>query len=142
MTERELEDCAVGDKLSRRSIVAGATFFGAAMAAIEDVAKAQNAGSGSYSNAEANRRMRRSGSLSVRLAPSGTLEHLCSRFDNVLDHPVGGEGRERFTHGALHSGDFVAEFALTKMSTSTTRVRQGVQPGLHRWLRRGRFRSG
>ncbi len=66
MTERELEDCAVGDKLSRRSIVAGATFFGAAMAAIGDVAKAQNAGSGSYSNAEANRRMRRSGSLSVR----------------------------------------------------------------------------
>ena len=37
--------------MSRRSLVAGATFFGAAMAAIGEVAKAQDAGSGSYSNA-------------------------------------------------------------------------------------------
>ena len=51
MTERHLEDSAAGDKLSRRSLVAGATFFGAAMAAIGEVAKAQDAGSGSYSNA-------------------------------------------------------------------------------------------
>ena len=47
MTERELQDCAVGDKLSRRSVGAGATSFGAAMATIGDVAKAQNTGSGS-----------------------------------------------------------------------------------------------
>jgi hypothetical protein len=51
MTERHIDEFAVGDKLSRRSLVAGATFFGAAMAAIGDVAKAQGAGSGSYSNA-------------------------------------------------------------------------------------------
>ncbi len=51
MTERDLEDFAVGDKLSRRSLVTRATFFGAAMAAIGEVAKAQDAGSGSYSNA-------------------------------------------------------------------------------------------
>jgi hypothetical protein len=51
MTERRLEDFAVGEKLSRRSLVARATFFGAAMAAIGDVAKAQEDGSGSYSNA-------------------------------------------------------------------------------------------
>ena len=51
MTERHLEDFAVEEKLSRRSLVAGATFFGAAMAAIGEVAKAQDAGSGSYSNA-------------------------------------------------------------------------------------------
>ena len=51
MTERHLEDFAAGEKLSRRSLVARATFFGAAMAAIGDVAKAQDAGSGSYSNA-------------------------------------------------------------------------------------------
>ena len=51
MTERNLEDFAVEEKQSRRSLVARATFFGAAMAAIGDVAKAQDAGSGSYSNA-------------------------------------------------------------------------------------------
>jgi hypothetical protein len=51
MIERRAEDFAVGDKLSRRSLVTGATFFGAAMAAISDVAKAQDAGSGSYGNA-------------------------------------------------------------------------------------------
>src|ERR1700733_13187273 len=51
MTERDLEEFAVGDKLSRRSLVTRATFFGAAMAAIGDVAKAQDAGSGSYSSA-------------------------------------------------------------------------------------------
>jgi hypothetical protein len=51
MIERHLEDFAAGDKLSRRSLVAGATFFGAAMAAIGEVAKAEGAGSGSYSNA-------------------------------------------------------------------------------------------
>ena len=51
MTERDLEDFAVGGKLSRRALVGNATFFGAAMAAIGDVAKAQDAGSGSYSNA-------------------------------------------------------------------------------------------
>jgi hypothetical protein len=51
MTGRNLEDFAVGGKLSRRSLVTRATFFGAAMAAIGDVAKAQDAGSGSYSNA-------------------------------------------------------------------------------------------
>jgi hypothetical protein len=51
MTERHLEDFAVGEKLSRRSLVARATFFGAAMAAIGDVARAQDSGAGSYSNA-------------------------------------------------------------------------------------------
>ena len=51
MTERDLEEFAVGDKLSRRSLVTRATFFGAAMAAIGEIAKAQDAGSGSYSNA-------------------------------------------------------------------------------------------
>ena len=51
MIERPFDDLAVGEKLSRRSVVVGATFFGAAMAAIGDVAKAQDAGSGSYSNA-------------------------------------------------------------------------------------------
>jgi hypothetical protein len=51
MTERHLEDFAVADKLSRRSLVTGATFFGAAMAAMGDVAQAHDAGSGSYSNA-------------------------------------------------------------------------------------------
>ena len=51
MTERHLEDLRDEEKLSRRSLVAGATFFGAAMAAIGDVAKAEGAGSGSYSNA-------------------------------------------------------------------------------------------
>jgi hypothetical protein len=51
MTERPLDDFAVGEMLSRRSLVAGATFFGAAMAAIGDAAKAEEAGSGSYSNA-------------------------------------------------------------------------------------------
>ena len=51
MTERHLEDFAVEEKLSRRSLVARATFFGAAMAAISDAARAQDAGSGSYSNA-------------------------------------------------------------------------------------------
>jgi hypothetical protein len=51
MTERPIDDLAAGDKLSRRSLVTGATFFGAAMAAIGDAAKAQDAGSGSYSNA-------------------------------------------------------------------------------------------
>ena len=51
MTERHVKDLAVEEKLSRRSLVARATFFGAAMAAIGDAAKAQDAGSGSYSNA-------------------------------------------------------------------------------------------
>jgi hypothetical protein len=51
MIERHLEDFAAGDGVSRRSLVAGATFFGAAMAAIGEVAEAQDAGSGSYSNA-------------------------------------------------------------------------------------------
>jgi hypothetical protein len=51
MTESHLGDFAVGETLSRRSVVAGATFFGAAMAAIGEVAKAEGAGSGSYSNA-------------------------------------------------------------------------------------------
>ena len=51
MTERQMDEFAVEDKLSRRSLVARATFFGAAMAAIGEVAKAQDAGSGSYSNA-------------------------------------------------------------------------------------------
>jgi hypothetical protein len=51
MTERYLDDFAVHEKLSRRSLVARATFFGAAMAAIGEAAKAQDAGSGSYSNA-------------------------------------------------------------------------------------------
>ena len=51
MTERSLEDFVAGEQLSRRSLVGRATFFGAAMAAIGDVAKAEGAGSGSYSNA-------------------------------------------------------------------------------------------
>src|ERR1700679_3687013 len=51
MTERSLEDFVAGEQLSRRSLVARATFFGAAMAAIGEAAKAQDAGSGSYSNA-------------------------------------------------------------------------------------------
>ena len=51
MNERHVRDLAIEEKLSRRSLVARATFFGAAMAAIGDVAKAQDAGSGSYSNA-------------------------------------------------------------------------------------------
>ncbi|HZZ24090.1 MAG TPA: hypothetical protein VFE60_16590 [Roseiarcus sp.] len=51
MTERQMDEFAVEGKLSRRSLVARATFFGAAMAAIGEVAKAQDAGSGSYSNA-------------------------------------------------------------------------------------------
>jgi hypothetical protein len=51
MTERRLEDSAAGEKLSRRSLVARATFFGVAMAAIGDAARAQDSGSGSYSNA-------------------------------------------------------------------------------------------
>src|SRR6202021_3674241 len=51
MTEPPISGSAAGEALSRRSLVAGATFFGAAMAAIGEVAKAQDAGSGSYSNA-------------------------------------------------------------------------------------------
>ncbi len=51
MTERHVMDLAVDEKLSRRSLVVRATFIGAAMAAIGDAAKAQDAGSGSYSNA-------------------------------------------------------------------------------------------
>jgi hypothetical protein len=51
MTGRPLDDFAAEDKLSRRSLVTRATFFGAAMAAIGEVAKAQEAGSGSHSNA-------------------------------------------------------------------------------------------
>jgi len=51
MTQHYVDRPAAGEKLSRRSLVARATFFGAAMAAIGDVAKAQDAGSGSYSNA-------------------------------------------------------------------------------------------
>ena len=51
MTERQTDEFAVGEKVSRRSLVARATFFGAAMAAIGEAAKAQDAGSGSYSNA-------------------------------------------------------------------------------------------
>ena len=51
MTERHIDDFAAGGKLSRRALVGNATFFGAAMAAIGDVAKAEGAGSGSYSNA-------------------------------------------------------------------------------------------
>jgi hypothetical protein len=37
MTERQFDDFATGDQMSRRSLVAGATFFGAAMAAIGEV---------------------------------------------------------------------------------------------------------
>jgi hypothetical protein len=51
MTERQFADFAAEDKLSRRSLVGRATFFGAAMAAIGDVAQADGAGSGSYSDA-------------------------------------------------------------------------------------------
>jgi hypothetical protein len=51
MIGRRIDDSAIEEKVSRRSLVAGATFFGAAMAAIGEVAKAQDAGSGSYSNA-------------------------------------------------------------------------------------------
>ena len=51
MTERHVMDLAVDEKLSRRSLVVRATFIGAAMAAIGDAAKAQDAGSASYSNA-------------------------------------------------------------------------------------------
>jgi hypothetical protein len=51
MTERPIDDLAAGEKLSRRSLATRATFFGAAMAAIGEVAKAQEAGAGSYSNA-------------------------------------------------------------------------------------------
>src|SRR5271169_58645 len=51
MTERYIDDSATWEKVSRRSLVAGATFFGAAMAAIGEVAKAEGAGSGNYSNA-------------------------------------------------------------------------------------------
>ncbi|MGC2787681.1 MAG: hypothetical protein WA397_28375, partial [Roseiarcus sp.] len=51
MNERHIDDFAVAEKLSRRSLVARATFFGAAMAAIGDAANAQDAGFGSYSNA-------------------------------------------------------------------------------------------
>ncbi len=51
MTERQIDESGAGEALSRRSLVAGATFFGAAMAAIGEVAKAQDAGSGSTSNA-------------------------------------------------------------------------------------------
>jgi hypothetical protein len=51
MTERDFDESAAGDRVSRRSLVAGATFFGAAMAAIGEVAKAQDAGAGSFSNA-------------------------------------------------------------------------------------------
>ena len=51
MTERHIEDLTIGETLSRRSLVARATFFGAAMMAIGEVAKAQETGSGGYSNA-------------------------------------------------------------------------------------------
>ncbi len=51
MSEHDLDNFEVVEKLSRRSLVAGATFFGAAMAAIGEVAKAEGAGAGSYSNA-------------------------------------------------------------------------------------------
>jgi hypothetical protein len=51
MTERYIQNLPAGEKLSRRSLVTRATFFGAAMAAIADMAKAEGAGSGSYSNA-------------------------------------------------------------------------------------------
>jgi hypothetical protein len=47
------------------------------------------------------------GSKSV--TPSGAFEHLGSRFDNVLDHSIDGEGRKRFAHGALHHRNLVAE---------------------------------
>ena len=40
MGEPHFNEFAVGEKLSRRSLVARATFFGAAMAAIGEVAKA------------------------------------------------------------------------------------------------------
>jgi hypothetical protein len=51
MTERPIDDLAAGEKLPRRSLVTRATFFGAAMAAIGDAAKAQDAASGNSSNA-------------------------------------------------------------------------------------------
>jgi hypothetical protein len=44
MTERQMDEFAVEDKLSRRSLVARATFFGAAMAAIGEAAKAHPRG--------------------------------------------------------------------------------------------------
>ncbi len=43
------------------------------------------------------------------LTLSRALKHLSPRFDNVLDHVLGGEGRERFAHGALHHRDLVAD---------------------------------
>jgi hypothetical protein len=43
------------------------------------------------------------------LALSNALEHLRPRFDDVLDHVLGGEGRERFAHGALHHRNLVAD---------------------------------
>ena len=58
---------------------------------------------------EANRRLTRNLLASRLAALSGALEHLGPRFDNVLDHPIGSEGRERFAHGAPHGGNFVAE---------------------------------
>jgi hypothetical protein len=51
MIGRPVDDSPAGDKLSRRSLVTRATFFDAAMAAMGEVARAQDAGSGSYSNA-------------------------------------------------------------------------------------------
>jgi hypothetical protein len=51
MIGRPIDDSAVRDQLSRRSLVTRATFFGAAIAATGEVAKAEGAGSGSYSNA-------------------------------------------------------------------------------------------
>jgi hypothetical protein len=84
MVERPIDDSAAGDKLSRRSLVAGATFFGAAMAAIGEVA--EDAGSGSYSNAaialpDAAAKSREEQIRSVRIAramrarPSVITEH-------------------------------------------------------------------
>jgi hypothetical protein len=86
MVERPIDDSAAGDKLSRSSLVAGATFFGAAMAAIGEVAKAEDAGSGSYSNAaialpDAAAKSREEQIRSVRIAramragPSVITEH-------------------------------------------------------------------
>ena len=51
--------------------------------------------------------MRKEGSKSV--APSGAFEHLGPRFNDVLHHPVGCEGRKAFAHRALHHRNFIAE---------------------------------
>ena len=102
MTLREANTVAPPFKLRLRT-VSSTRGFTSALIPLDNCA----VGCKASGCATAQKGMRNGWSNSV--APSGALEHLGSRFDNVLDHPIDGEGRELFPHGALHNGDFVAQ---------------------------------